>query len=407
MEFRFINRFNTKPKLKGYKHAKVSLLRRIRWAIALCYFTMGLCSSTWVSRIPDLKTTLGLSEGELGAVFFAIPFGQLVIMPFSGKLVSRFGSHRLLPIFLMLYIVTMTFVGLAETAWQLSAVLFMFGVFGNLSNISVNTQGIYIEKLYKRTIMSSFHGAWSTAGFTGALIGLLMLALKVGPYVHFLIAGLIALVLLGTNYRHLIQAKEKKSAEKRKLFAKPDAALVWLGVIGFCCMASEGVMFDWSGVYFKDVVKVPGALVVLGYTSFMVMMATGRFLGDGLINKFGRKRVMIISGCLISTGLYLSVILPYLIPATLAFMLVGIGVSTIVPTVYSLAGKNPSVPPGEALTIVSSISFLGFLLGPPVIGYIAEMFGLRMSFALVGIFGFLIAILVTRIRMFGSEATAE
>src|SRR5690606_2155414 len=129
--------------------------------------------------------------------------------------------------------------------------------------------------------------------------------------------------------------------------------------------------FDWSGIYFKDIVKAPGSLVILGYTSFMIMMAAGRFLGDSIIFRFGRKRVMIISGCLISTGLYLSILFPNLYVATIAFMMVGIGVSTIVPTVYSLAGKSTSVPPGEALTIVSSVSFLGFLLGPPVIGYIA------------------------------------
>ena len=163
-------------------------------------------------------------------------------------------------------------------------------------------------------------------------------------------------------------------------------------------MASEGVMFDWSGVYFKDIVQAPGPLVVLGYTSFMIMMASGRFLGDGLINKFGRERVMQISGVMISAGLFTAVFLPYIIPCTIAFMLVGLGVATIVPTVYSIAGKNPTVPAGEALTIVSSVSFLGFLMGPPIIGHIAQNFGLQFSFAFIGIFGVLIAFMVSKIR---------
>ena len=107
---------------------------------------------------------------------------------------------------------------------------------------------------------------------------------------------------------------------------------------------------------------------------------------------------MQISGLMISTGLFVSVFFPYIIPCTFAFMLVGLGVSTIVPTIYSVAGKNPTVPPGEALTIVSSVSFLGFLMGPPVIGYIAELFGLRFSFAFIGIFGILIALMVSRIK---------
>ncbi|MBC7607746.1 MAG: MFS transporter, partial [Burkholderiales bacterium] len=200
------------------------------------------------------------------------------------------------------------------------------------------------------------------------------------------------------NYRFLIIAKESTQPEKKKLFSQPDRGLLWLGVIGFCCMASEGVMFDWSGVYFKEIVHAPGPLVILGYTSFMIMMAAGRFLGDRLIHKSGSKSIMQVSGIFISVGLFIAVLFPYLIPATLAFMLVGLGVSTIVPTVYSIAGRNKSLPPGEALTTVSSVSFLGFLMGPPLIGYIAEVSNLRFSFAFIGIFGFLIAIMVTRIK---------
>jgi MFS family permease len=128
------------------------------------------------------------------------------------------------------------------------------------------------------------------------------------------------------------------------------------------------------------------------------MMASGRFFGDGLINRFGRIRVMQISGIMISSGLFTAVFFPYLIPSTIAFMFVGLGVSTIVPTLYSIAGKHPTIPTGEALTAVSGVSFLGFLMGPPVIGYIAELSSLRFSFAFIGIFGFMIALMVARIK---------
>ncbi|UFH36194.1 MFS transporter [Flavobacterium acetivorans] len=399
IDLNFISRFKTKAKYKKtYKNAKISYLNRIRWAVSMFYFAMGLCFATWASRIPDIKSALHLSEGQLGTILFALPLGQLVIMPFSGKLVTRFGSHRILIISLLFYAFSLTNIGLATQTWQLLAGLFVFGIFGNLANIAVNTQGVYTEVLFKKTIMSSFHGMWSFAGFTGALVGLGMLALELTPYHHFLIVGGIVLLMVALNFKFLIKAKETIKAKKKKRFTKPDSALIWLGVIGFCGMASEGVMFDWSGVYFKDVIKAPGALVILGYTSFMIMMAGGRFIGDGLILKFGRKKVMQISGLMISTGLFVSVFFPYIIPCTFAFMLVGLGVSTIVPTIYSVAGKNPTVPPGEALTIVSSVSFLGFLMGPPVIGYIAELFGLRFSFAFIGIFGILIALMVSRIK---------
>ncbi|WP_428230589.1 MFS transporter [Flavobacterium sp.] len=402
ISFNPLSLFQTKGKIKKvYREAKASYLNRIRFAVGMFYFGMGLSFATWASRIPDIKTALHLTEGDLGSILFALPVGQLIIMPFSGKMVTKFGSHRILVFSLIMYVLCLANLGLATSALQLSLGLFLFGVFGNLANIAVNTQGVYTEVLFKKTIMSSFHGMWSFAGFTGALVGLGMLTLKLTPLHHFLIVGGIVLVMVAFNFKFLVKAKEKikhKTAEKKKLFVKPDSSLLWLGVIGFCSMASEGVMFDWSGVYFKDVVKAPGPLVILGYTSFMIMMASGRFLGDGLINKFGRERVMQISGIMISVGLFTAVFLPFIIPCTLAFMLVGLGVATIVPTVYSMAGKNPTVPPGEALTIVSSVSFLGFLMGPPVIGHIAEAFGLQFSFAFIGIFGVLIAFMVSKIR---------
>jgi MFS family permease len=370
IDLNFIDRFKTEGKLKkSYKNAKLSYLRRIRWAVSAFYFGMGLCFATWASRIPDIKMTLHLSDADLGTILFALPVGQLMMMPFSGKLVTRFGSHRIGVFSLIMYAFCLSNMGLATTSWQLALGLFLFGLFGNMNNIAINTQGVYTEKLYKKTIMASFHGVWSFAGFTGALIGLAMLSLDLAPYHHFLIVGLIVITLIAFNYKFLIKAKRTPvTVEKKKLFAKPDSALIWLGVIGFGCMASEGIMFDWSGIYFKDVVKAPGPLIILGYTSFMILMARGRFLGDGLILRFGRKKVIQTSGLLISTGLFTAVAFPFLIPSTLGFMLVGLGVSTIVPTLYSLAGKNPTVPPGEALPIVSSVSFLGFLMGPPVIG---------------------------------------
>ena len=383
---------------KNYRDVKASYLNRIRLAVSLYYFAMGLCFATWASRIPDIKTYLSLSEGDLGTVLFAIPFGQLFIMPFSGKLATKYGSHKTSLIGLCLYIVSLTTLGLGTERWHLLLALFLFGMFSNLTNISINTQGIYAEGLFKRPIMSSFHGAWSAAGFTGALIGLGMMALKLSPFAHFAIVSTLLIIVVLYNYKYLVKVKSPVSTEKKKLFTKPHPTLVWMGIVGFCCMLSEGIMFDWSGVYFKEVVKAPGPLVVVGYTSFMIMMATGRFLGDSVIKRFGRKRVLQISGCLISIGLFTAVLFPYIIPAALSFMLVGLGVSTIVPTVYSVAGRTPNVPPGIALTMVSSISFLGFMLGPPVIGYIAQASSLKMSFAIVGLFGFIITIMVTRIK---------
>lgn len=370
---------------------------RVRLAVSLFYFCQGLAFASWASRIPDIKTALNLSEGQLGSLLFALPLGQLMTMAISGSLVTRYGSKKVLSIAAALYVLTLTNLGLASQAWHLGAALFLFGIVGNMCNIAVNTQGVAVEGMFEKPIMSSFHGAWSIAGFTGALIGLLMLNLHINPYIHFWIVTLLVWLNILLNKKFLVSGVTHPPAKGRRLFSKPEGVLLQLGVIGFCSMATEGAMFDWSGVYFKEIVHAPQSLVILGYASFMVMMAGGRFVGDRLIARLGRKRVLQISGLFISTGMFIAVLFPYIIPATLAFMLVGLGVATVVPTVYSVAGRNAKVAPGIALAMVSSVSYLGFLMGPPLIGYIAELANLRYSYAIIGAFGLLISLLVSKI----------
>ena len=387
---------------KSYRKAKQSYLNRIRLATSLFYFGMGFCFASWASRIPDIKSFLNLSEGELGTILFALPIGQLSAMPFSGKIVTRFGSRKVLLFALPFYAFSLTNIGLAKETWQLALGLYLFGVCGNFSNISINTQGVYTEQIFNKAIMGSFHGSWSLAGFCGALVGLVMMAFELTPYQHFVIVAAIVGVIIFINYRFLIKVKtvQQEIDIAKPKFRMPDQSLIGLGVIGFCCMASEGIMFDWSGVYFKDIVKAPGALVILGYTSFMITMASGRFLSDILVRKYGAKKILLVSGITISLGLYMAVVFPYLIPSTIAFMMVGFGVSNVIPIVYSITGRTSTLPTGEALTIVSGISFLGFLMGPPIIGHIAELTGLRYSFAFIGVFGVFISVLAYYLRIF-------
>jgi MFS family permease len=373
---------------------------RIRLAVALSYFSMGLLFSTWASRIPDIKTKLQLNDALFGTILFAMPVAQFMMMTFSGKLVTRFGSRNIILLALPVYSICLSNIGLVNEGWQLAIALFLFGLAGNLCNISINTQGVTAEHLYQRPIMASFHGGWSVAGFTGALIGLIMINMKIVPWLHFMTVIFIVWTIIWFNRNHLMKGKpvEDPAVPRRKFFNKPDKALIQLGIIGFCSMASEGAMFDWSGIYFKDVVRAPASLVILGYTSFMIMMASGRFLADYIVSRIGRKRLLQISGIVISSGLYTAVLFPNLIASTIGFMMVGLGVSSIIPSVYSAAGKHTRVPPGIALATVSSVSFLGFLMGPPLIGYISQAAGLRYSFAVIGIFGIGISLMVSRIR---------
>lgn len=374
----------------------------IRLAVSMFYFGQGLGFASWASRIPTIKADLGLSEAQLGTILLMLPIGQLLTMPLSATLVNKYGSGRILPQAAMLYALVLVLIAFSSNAWMLGAALFLFGIFGNLSNISVNTQGVLAEDIYGRSIMSSFHGAWSLAGFTGALLGLLALNLHLTTATHLLIIVALLAINIIISKKNLVMDAPKATTTAKKPKFKPDALIVQLGIIGFFSMATEGAMFDWSGVYFSDVVHAPAKLVTLGYASFMIMMALGRFVGDAVIRRLGRQRTLQISGCMMFVGMLVSVLFPNIWICTLAFMLVGLGVACNVPTIYSVTGKHKTIPAGVALAMVSSISFLGFLMGPPLIGYIAELSSLRYSFSLFSCFGLLMFILVSRLNVFKS-----
>lgn len=384
---------NDKPALKQ------SSPKQVRLAISAFYFMQGVCFASWASRIPTFKSSMGLNDAELGSILFALPAGQIITMFFSAKLTTHFGSKKMLRATAPLYAIALTFLALATTGWQLAAFLVLFGITGNLCNIALNTQGVAGENYYGKPIMSSFHGAWSIGNLTGALIALGLVNLKLGMYTHFWMIALITLTNVLFNAKKLLNYNKPDTVvEKTKFFTMPQGILVLLGVIAFCSMATEGTMFDWSAIYFEDVVKLPHNKAIIGYASFMFMMASGRFMGVYLIGKFGRKNLLQISGAIISLGMALAVIFPYLITAIFGFMLIGLGVSSIVPMVYSIAGNNKKVPAGKAITMVSSIGYFAFLFGPPLIGYISQLSSLRYSFGIISVFGLLIIFLVTKIR---------
>ena len=368
-----------------------------RIAVSVFFFIAGLTFASWASRIPDIKTKLQLTEAGLGAVLFALPVGQLVSLPLSGWLTSRFGSRQMLIGAAILFPLTLLLLALAATTWQLIAALFFFGLWANLINIAMNTQAVGVEKMYGRSIMASFHGLWSLAGFTGAAIGSLFVSADISPLLHFSIVCALTGLLVFTFYKNTLP-NSFESNGAQPLFVKPDRRILMLGLIAFCCMVCEGAMADWSGVYFQKVVQTPVAYTTLGFVAFMGTMATGRFLGDKLVTKFGVKNILQISGVLIAAGLMTLVLLPFTATAIAGCLLVGFGVSCVVPVIFSLAGKSTGMSPGLALAAVSTISFLGFLIGPPLIGFIAQAASLRWSFTIIAALGFGTTLLAGKIK---------
>ena len=364
----------------------VSTPRINRIAVSVFFFIAGLSFSSWASRIPDIQAKLSLSEAQLGGILFALPVGQLTVLPLSGWIINRFGSRQLVIATAILLPLTLLILALANSIMLLATGLFLFGLLLNLLNISMNTQAVGVENIYGKSIMASFHGLWSLAGFSGAAIGSLFVSAGIDPIVHFIIICILTALLVYFFFKHTLPS-EMASEKQPPIFVKPDKRILLLGLIAFFCLVCEGAMADWGGVYYKKIIETPASLTNLGFVVFMGTMATGRFIGDRIVTRFGSKKILQVSGLLICTGLLLAVLFPNVYMATAGFLLVGFGGSCVVPVVFAAAGKSDKLPPSMALAAVSTIGFLGFLVGPPLIGFIAEATNLRWSFAIVAMLG--------------------
>ncbi|HEY1165974.1 MAG TPA: MFS transporter [Chitinophaga sp.] len=370
--------------------------RTYRIATSVFFFIIGLTYVSWACRIHDIKEYFHLNNAGLGSILFSLPVGLLVSLPVSGLLVTRLGSRRVLITAGLLFPLTLCLIGFVTEIWQLVVVLFCFGFLNNLFEVAMNTQAVGIEALYGRSIMASFHGLWSLAGFTGVCIGTWMISLGWPVWVHFCLICAVSWGLLISVYRRLLPADP--ASENQPIFAWPDSSLLKLGLIAFASLITEGTMFDWSGVYFKQIVAVPESYTTLGYLAFMGTMAAGRFTADRLVTRFGVTRILQLSGITSTVGLQLAVMFPNVYTATIGFLLVGIGVCAVVPLVLALAGRSQTMAPGIAIAAVSTIGFFGFLVGPPLIGFIAEAASLRWSFALISILGLLTTLLASKIK---------
>lgn len=361
-----------------------------RIAVGTLFFLQGLCFATWASRIPSIQQQLNLSESLLGGILFALPLGSMFSLLFSGALVTKYGSKRVGVNALLLYSLLLPAIGFSNNIPLLIASLMLFGAAGNMSNIAINTQAVHVEAKYAKKIMASFHGLWSTAGFVAAGIGTYMIGKGIIPLTQFIIITFVIAGGVAASFQFLV-TEEKTTTTTKPLFVKPDKRLLQLGILAFFCMVCEGAMFDWSGIYFQKVVKADQAFVGAGYTAFMCAMASGRFVADWVANRLKFTKTIFFSGLLIATGLLISVIWPAVTPSIIGFLLVGFGVSSVIPLIYSEAGRSKSIAAGMALTAVTSIGFLGFLIGPPLIGIIAGAFSLRISFLVIAFIGLLIA----------------
>jgi MFS family permease len=382
----------------------ISTPKQLRYGVAAFFFVSGFGFASWASRIPTLQQKLHLNDAQLGTALFAAPLGLIVTLPITGILLQKYSSRYIMLIGSILYNALLFSLGFVTNNWQFMGVLFLFGISRNMMNIPVNIQAVGVQKLFPKSIISTFHGIWSISGFAAAAVGGWMISKDITPAWHFIMVGILSLFVMSFAYKHTERYDTKKTEDvntKTSWFNLPDRALLKIGLIAFACMACEGIMYDWSGIYFQKIVNAPKALIATGYIAFMSASSTGRFLGDWMINKIGTKKVLQGCSCFIALGLSLSISLPYVVPAIIGFILVGLGVSCIIPLTMALAGRSSTRTPGVAIASVSTVSYLGFLLGPPAIGYVAEMANLRWSFSMGVVMSLGMLALVTKMKIKG------
>jgi MFS family permease len=339
-----------------------------------------------------LQKQLQLNDVALGTLLSVLPLGLMTAMPFAGISMAKYSSRKIMLVSAIIYTLLLLLLGNVHTWWQAAIVLFMFGFARTFFNIAVNTQALGVQAFFQKSIITTLHGIWSLAALFGAAVSLLFMSIDASVQIHFIVVSICSLVLIGLFYKTTLVANNT-SAEKRKAFAMPDKSLLLLGSIAFLCMMCEGTMSDWSGIYFEKVVHMPERYIATGYIVYLTAMVTGRFIGDYIINRMGRIKLLQITSVLVLSGFLLAVAFPNPFIASLGFLLIGFGVSCTVPMVFALAAATSKLPHGTAIAAVSTVGYIGFLLGPPIVGYFSGIATLRVAFLVIGITASIIFIL--------------
>ncbi len=352
--------------------------------LSVFFFLSGFSFSSWASRIPSIKTTFDLNEAELGTILLTMPISSLIGLPISGWLVTRFDSRIPMAVAFIVQAIALFFIGFAQNTFELVAAVCVFAFSMRILNIAMNTQAITLQKQFPNKINGAFHGLWSTGGIAGVSFTTLMLAFNIPMVQHLLLVSLFTLIINIFSYRHLL-SDDRSTSGNKLIFGKPDPYILYLGVLVFFAAVCEGGMFDWSGIFFKEVVHVE--IFTAGYLIFMTFMALSRFLSDKIIEHIGMPTTYVLSGLLIASGIFLAVFLPYFWPAMIGFSLVGLGTAAIIPMTYLLAGESKKYSAGMAISIIATYGMVGMLIGPPMIGYIAHALDLRISFVIFAFAG--------------------
>jgi MFS family permease len=354
------------------------------WGVGVLFLCHGLIVATWVSRIPAVQTTLGLQNGVLGLTLLGSAIGAVTTIPFAGWLVSRYGAKTLSVAAGVLFALSLILPGLAFNAATLAAALFVFGAMAASMDVSMNALGVELEKVMGNPTMSRFHGMFSLGGMAGAGVGGALATHGMRPPLHFMLSAVVLAVMVGLSWPLLLETHDYHATGDHRLpWNKIPPVLVALSAIGFCILLAEGAMADWTAVYLKQVLHSGPGMAAASYSVFSAAMAIFRFLGDIITARLGPIRTVATGSLVAAAGLVWALSMPQPAWSLPGFALTGAGFSVIIPLVFGSGGRVPGVKAGPGIATVTGIGYIGFIVGPPLIGFASQLFTLRYALGVV------------------------
>ena len=378
---------------------------RAFWGVMLSFLVHGLVVSTWVSRVASIKTTLRLDDGIFGLTLLGTAIGSVLAIPICGAFVARHGSRAAAGLTGAFFCVALVAPAVAHNAFTLFLALFIFGAMAGANDVAMNAHAVGTEKFLGTPTISRFHSMFSLGGIAGAAIGGFIASRHVSPLVHLTCAAVLILGISAVSSRLLPDLHTGSKASGRVRLRRVPPALLILSIIGFCIFLSEGAIADWTSIYMKQVLRTGEGLAPMAYAVFSAAMAIFRFAGDAITLRLGRGMTIRAGGWTAAIGIGLAVFAPTTAIALVGFAAAGAGFSSIIPLVFAAGGRVAGVNEGAGVATVSGIGYLGFLAGPPAIGFISQMTSLRAGLFLLVVLSATAAALVTMVERVSSGAS--
>jgi MFS family permease len=369
-----------------------------RAATAAIFFLNGFGFATWVSRIPAVRQALNLTEGALGTALLAIAVGALVAFPLAGRGSVIRGARAVTIATGLAYCVVLPGPTFAGGFLTLALLLFLFGAANGAMDVAMNALAVEVETFVGKPIMSSFHGMWSIGGLTGAGVGALFAKQDISPQLHLLIVASVLTVALLVARHWLPPSQPHASPESVAHFALPERAMLGLSGIIFCAFLIEGAMADWSAVLLHDSLKTTAASAALGYAAFSLAMTSMRFAGDRLVIQWGAVRLLRCTNVVGALALAAALWVQHVGLTMVAFALIGFGMATVAPLVFGAAARRSRHGAGHGIAAMATAGYGGFLVGPPLVGWLAQASSLRLALGVLAILALAITALAHHVR---------